>query len=125
MAEKTRAWIYVRVGNDVGEGDPIGQQAAILTEYAEGHDIDVVGWSFDKCHSKGLDRDGLGKAVRAIESRRANAILVMKADHISGETKELVDFYLKIKALGADLVSATEEGLEAAMKILTERTETE
>ena len=120
-----RAWIYVRVGNDVAEGDPIGQQAALLTGYAEKHDIDVVGWSFDKCHGVDLDRDGLGKAVRAIESQRANAILVTKADRISRETKELADFYLKIKALGADLISATEEGLETAMKILTEGTDTE
>lgn len=120
MGEKTRAWIYVRVRSDAGGGDPIGQQAALLTEYAEKHDIEVVGWSFDKCPGRNLDRDGLGKAVRAIETHQANAVLVTKADRIFGGTKELVSFYLKLKVMEAKLISATEEGLESAMKILAE-----
>lgn len=124
MEEKIRAWIYVRVGSDVCEGDPIGQQASLLTEYAERHDIEVVGWSFDKRPGINLGRDGLGKAVRAIESRRANAVLVLKADRIFRDTKELASFYLKLKAMGAKLISATEEGLESAMEILAEGTGT-
>ena len=124
MEEKIRAWIYVRVGSDACGGDPIGQQAALLTEYAEKHDIEVVGWSFDKCPGIDLGRDGLGKAIRAIEGQQANAVLVLKADRIFRDTKELASFYLKLKAMGAKLISATEERLEEAMEILAEEMET-
>ena len=117
MEEKIRAWIYVRVGSDACGGDPIGQQAALLTEYAEKHDIEVVGWSFDKCPGIDLGRDGLGKAIRAIEGQQANA-------RIFRDTKELASFYLKLKAMGAKLISATEERLEEAMEILAEEMET-
>lgn len=114
---KRKVWIYARTSHETaGSSDVINRMVSELMQFAKENDMDVVGWSFDECVGVGLDRDGLNQGVRAIRCGDANAILVSRADRISRETPETLEFYQMLKGLGAELISKNDGNVQEALE---------
>jgi site-specific DNA recombinase len=90
----TRIIGYVRVSTDkqVNEGHSLEGQRTKLEAYAVVMGLDLVGIETDAGQSaKSLDRDGLRRALEALDAGRAEGLLVTKLDRLTRSVKDLGD----------------------------------
>jgi site-specific DNA recombinase len=89
---RTRAVAYLRVSTDkqACEGVSLEAQRAKVEQYAALYDLDLVAVEVDAgASAKSLDRPGLGRALAALRSRQADALLVVKLDRLTRSVRDL------------------------------------
>lgn len=86
-----RAIGYVRVSTDkqADSGLSLEAQRAKIVAYAAAMDVELVGVIVETASAKGLGRTGLSEALAALESGRADAILVTKLDRLTRSVRDL------------------------------------
>lgn len=70
-----KIWLYRRESTQVG-AELVQERFAKLKEFADKNGYEVVGQSFDLSGWRDIQRPGLRKAMEAVESNEADAILV-------------------------------------------------
>lgn len=98
--ERTRTIAYVRVSTDkqADAGYSLEAQRAKLEAYAVACDLELVAFESDTASASTLDRPGLQRALEALNTFRAEAILVVKLDRLTRSVRdlgELVDSYFR------------------------------
>jgi len=89
---KTRAIAYLRVSTDkqADEGASLDAQRAKVAAFAALYDLELVCIEVDAgASAKSLDRPGLGRALAALRSRQADALLVVKLDRLTRSVRDL------------------------------------
>lgn len=89
---RTRTIAYLRVSTEkqADHGVSLEAQRAKVTAYAELYDLDLVDIIVDAGESaKSLDRPGLTRALAALRSGRADALLVVKLDRLTRSVRDL------------------------------------
>jgi DNA invertase Pin-like site-specific DNA recombinase len=102
--QKTRAIIYVRVSTDKQGESGLGLEAQRnkCIQFAALYEIDVVEIVTDVESGKDLDREGLQKALAALESGAANAILIYDLDRLTRDVADGASLIKKWFSEGSD-----------------------
>jgi len=90
----TRAVAYVRVSTEkqADEGVSLEAQRAKVEAYASLYGVELVGVEVDAgVSAKTLDRPGLQRALAALRSGSADALLVVKLDRLTRSVRDLAD----------------------------------
>lgn len=75
-----KAWLYDR--DSVNDKLPASRLEK-FQRYAKENQIEIVGISFDNCGWENLDREGLNRAILAINDKEADVILVPTLNRIT------------------------------------------
>lgn len=110
---RTRAVAYVRVSTEkqADQGVSLDAQQAKVAAYAALYDLELVEVIVDAgVSAKSLDRPGLRRALGALDSGAANALLVVKLDRLTRSVRDLGDLVERYFAEGrAALLSVGEQ----------------
>ena len=110
-AARTKVVGYIRVSTDkqADEGVSLDAQRAKLTAYAVAMDLELVGIVEDAgLSAKSLDRPGLRSALGMLESRKADALLVVKLDRLTRSVRDLGELVEKYFASRFSLLSMSD-----------------
>ena len=110
-AARTKVVGYIRVSTDkqADEGVSLDAQRAKLTAYAVAMDLELVGIVEDAgLSAKSLDRPGLRSALGMLESRKADALLVVKLDRLTRSVCDLGYLVKKYFATKYSLLSLSD-----------------
>lgn len=90
---RTRAIAYLRVSTDkqADEGVSLDAQRARVEQYAALYDLDLVAIEVDAETAKTLARPALARALAALRSRKADALLIYKLDRLTRSVRDLGD----------------------------------
>lgn len=103
-----KVWLY---GRDSIKDEFPASQLEELHRYAEKNQLEIVGVSFDTCGWENLDREGLNRAIQAINDEEANAILVARLNRISRSTEGTKAFAELIGAPDRLLISDADDAV--------------
>ena len=110
---RTRAVAYVRVSTEkqADQGVSLDAQQAKVAAYAALYDLELVEVIVDAgVSAKSLDRPGLRRALGALDSGAANALLVVKLDRLTRSVRDLGELVERYFAEGrAALLSVGEQ----------------
>lgn len=109
---RTRAVAYLRVSTDkqADKGVSLDAQRAKVEAYAALFELDLVAVIVDAGESaKSLDRPGLARALGMLDSREADALLVVKLDRLTRSVRDLGALVERYFAKGAALLSVGEQ----------------
>lgn len=103
MPQSTRTVAYIRVSTEkqADHGVSLEAQRAKVEAYAELYDLELVAVEVDAAVSaKSLDRPALQRALAALRSGRAEALLVVKLDRLTRSVRDLGDLVDRFFASG-------------------------
>lgn len=107
-----KVWIYENVLNSVSDED-IGRRMKKIRDYAVKNDLNIVGESIDK-HSITKDFwQEFERAVDAVRSKTADAILVYHVMTLGHDEKTMVEKSLQITQAGGGIISVEEGQIDA------------
>jgi DNA invertase Pin-like site-specific DNA recombinase len=100
-----RAWLYARVSTrKQSQGQSPKAQLARLARIAELKGWPVVGRGFDRVSSvKAAELLELGRAMKAIQSARANVLMVADLDRLGGDMRQILETAKTIDDCGAHM----------------------
>ena len=108
---RPRTIAYVRVSTDkqADHGVSLDAQRAKLAAYAELYDLDLVAVEVDAGQSaKSLDRPALGRALAALSTGKADALLVVKLDRLTRSVRDLGELVDRCEREGWALLSVSD-----------------
>ena len=109
---RTRAVAYLRVSTDkqADRGVSLDAQRAKVDAYAALFELDLVAVIVVAGESaKSLDRPGLARGLAMLDSREADALLVVKLDRLTRSVRDLGALVERYFAKGAALLSVGEQ----------------
>lgn len=105
QAKKTKAVIYTRVSSMTGQENSIAVQTAILMEYAQKHNLKVVGEFNEFGSTRSSQRPALSSLMQVALRGNIGKVLCVSLDRISRsylEMKQMTEF---LKKKGVEIVT--------------------
>ena len=102
---------YIRVSTEkqADEGVSLDAQRAKIQAYAVALDLDLVAIVEDAgVSAKSLDRPGLRRALAMLDTRKADALLVVKLDRLTRSVRDLGDLVERYFATRCSLLSLSD-----------------
>lgn len=109
---RTRTVAYIRVSTDkqADHGVSLDAQRAKVEAYASLYDLDLVAVEVDAgVSAKTLDRPALARALEALRTGRADALLVVKLDRLTRSVRDLGELVERFQRGGWALLSVGEQ----------------
>ena len=94
-----KAWIYYRVAN--GDPEAVENQKRELLNYAENNGYEVIGESYDIGSGNDINREGLNKALTAVN----DTLLIKDISRIGRDMSAIVKVLSILNKQGVKLIS--------------------
>jgi DNA invertase Pin-like site-specific DNA recombinase len=108
MDKNKQAWLYCRIDAPKDEHGSLKNQKKELSDYAAQMEFDVVGVSEDIGCGQGFYCSGLSEAIKAAETGKVDALLIINISCFSRDSKRMREIIHEFKLTGIKIYSPLE-----------------
>lgn len=91
VPKRVVAYVRVSTSQQADKGNSLEAQQALLTKYAELHNLEIVQFAIDAASASSLERAGLQEALDRLDRFEAEGLLVVKLDRLTRSVRDLCD----------------------------------